>query len=180
MNRLRWEQSASVSYTYKYLNLSRTGFVSPSKRKRLKDNLTKSTLWRDRESESRWARWWPKQRRQSGLPREMGSLLLCWQRTQWFFKVKMLFSTSLRVSECTSLVIRGRRLSKFVWHQAMNSSSKGWKNFQYHGAWLYKGEFHQVTRGIFLKKNSLKVEVHHLFSCFGKTQKFATVRLLLV
>lgn len=27
---------------------------------------------------------------------------------------------------------------------------------------------------------SLKVEVHHLFSCFGKTQKFATVRLFLV
>lgn len=76
---------------------------------------------------------------------------LCGQRTPRFFKAKMLFSTSVRVNECTPLIIRGRRLNRFVWHQTLNSS-KGWKDFQCHGAWLYKGEFHQVTHGVFLKR----------------------------
>lgn len=89
MNRLRWEQNASVSYMYKYLHFSGIGFLSLSKRERLRGKLIKSILGRHRESESRWAWQWAKQRRESGLPREkMGAPLLLLAKNTVIFREK--------------------------------------------------------------------------------------------
>lgn len=136
MNRLRWEQSLSISSMYKYLHFSWIGSLSPSKRLRLKGNLIKSTLGRRHgESESREAQWWVKQRK-SGLPREKMDALLLWVAIWWFSKTKMLFFTLVRVSGCTPLVIIWRRLSRSIWHQT-----------------LHLLQFHRVTYGFLLRKS---------------------------
>lgn len=143
MNRLRWEQNASIPYMYKYLHSSDMGFLSPRKRERLKGNIIKSTLGRHEESESRWAWRWAKQRRESGLPRETMNALLLWpaKNTVIFPDKNTVFRFGK--SKWVHAVITGRRLNRLVWHQALHFllPEDGGTGLPVQGVWPYKMNF---------------------------------------